>query len=918
MAVLLTPGVIKNLFNPRIAAAHSPGASNLFRSASLFRRNFVKLVFRSQCAIVALLVVFGAFSYARGQVASATPDPFAIQLTSNPGGFYSFAGDFSANGRFVVFESNGDVATEKIPSKNADGSLNPNARNNEDGNREIFVADYAQRRIYQITNTKNVQKPTPTPSPTPTPTATPTPTPGATPTPTPIPVPPDLSLVKIEISNNNPMISFEPALVAGKRIYTIVFSSNAPDPANFDGTDSPGLVADGNQEIWIYRLPEVDDVFDLSNGDDVPPTSLTGGAFRQITNTTPSLPLRPEKFPPDVVDDNRDATISDDGTTLAFISTRDLIPTVGNADFNPELFFCRTTNGFAPGSNTFAQGTKTVDVGTKSSGQRFQQNPSLSFNGNVVAFISTANLAGNNDDSAGGDGHGNAEVYVADFNGSGLTNIRQITKTKAEAAGTANAGLTLNLLSPGRRLSRDGAFVAYESRAEDPTANSATHTAFLAVFVSKTSDSTATLVGPRALACTPKPECGDDVGDVIHFPTFTDYDSSLAPNTLVFASALNFKSDGTFPAADQASTGLNPVPSGSASSNQIFATQVPVTSSKTFARLTKNPGTAFTVGIAPLTSNTRSRIAFNLAAVELGGGNSDSSPELFYLLSPGVTTESAAALSFFTGASNRGPFASASPTASPTPTPTPTPGEPAGLAPGELSVVKSTVALASSDKNAVGGPETARSPILPVELNGVSVSVNGAAAGLYFVGDSPAEGISFVMPVGFSSGVVTVVVNDQRNNNGTTVRGFLQIVPSQPDIFTSTDDAGGIATVCNVTNTATSGSACITGPFKVTTADSSGTQVPTVLEIWLTGTRFALASETKVSFITGTTTTDIIPTSVRPNTNKFGFDLILITLPASLAGTAPIDYKLIVTVTKSAVAFTSRPEATAPQVTIIP
>jgi uncharacterized protein (TIGR03437 family) len=327
-------------------------------------------------------------------------------------------------------------------------------------------------------------------------------------------------------------------------------------------------------------------------------------------------------------------------------------------------------------------------------------------------------------------------------------------------------------------------------------------------------------------------------------------------------------------------------------------------------------------GIRPLTSSTLKRMAFGLQAVELGGGNSDGSSELFYLLTPGVTTESASVLSFFTGASNMGPFASASPAASPTPTPTPTPspspGEPAGLAPGELSVVKSTVGLATSDKNGDGGSETARSPILPVELNGVSVSVNGAAAGLYFVGDTPAEGISFVMPVGLGGGVATVVINDQRNNNGTVFRGFVQVVASQPDIFTSTNGPGGIARVCNVTNPVLSSSGCIMGPFQVTTDDGTGTQVPTKLEIWVTGVRLALATETKVSFVDGTTTTDITPTSVLPNTNKFGFDLINITLPASLAGTAPIDYKLIVTVTRSGSPFTSRPVATAPQVTIIP
>ena len=121
--------------------------------------------------------------------------------------------------------------------------------------------------------------------------------------------------------------------------------------------------------------------------------------------------------------------------------------------------------------------------------------------------------------------------------------------------------------------------------------------------------------------------------------------------------------------------------------------------------------------------------------------------------------------------------------------------------------------------------------------------------------------------------------------------------------------------VCNVTNTAISG--CVTGPFQVTTADSTGTQVPTKLEIYLTGVRTATIAEAKTSFVNLTTTTDVIPTSVRRNTNMFGYDIVSITLPASLAGAAPIPYKLIVTVTRTSV-FTSRPVATASQVTIIP
>ena len=424
---------------------------------------------------------------------------------------------------------------------------------------------------------------------------------------------------------------------------------------------------------------------------------------------------------------------------------------------------------------------------------------------------STADLTAAHTNNDYGVGLGNAEVYVGN-----LMALRWEHSSghqdKQETSG-ANAGVNVVLLSPGRRLSRDGAYVAYESRAEDPISNNGTNSAFLAMFVCKVSDAALPthIVGKRAL---------EFPGDIIHFPVFSDYDSALAPHSLVFESALNFKPDGTFPPADQESTGLNPAPPNVIRPTQIFATQVPVTDTNTFARLTKIPVVQFAPIMPPIASNSTKRIAFSLSSVELGGGNADGSPEVFYLLSPAVTVESAAALSFFTGASNMGPFSSANPNASPTPTPapSPSPGDPAGLAPGELGTVRSTVGLANSDKEELGGGE-GRTPILPIELNGVSVSVNGAAAGLYFVGDSPAEGIRFVMPVAVSTGVATFVINNQ----GTTFRGFVQVVASQPDIFTSTNDAGGTAVVCNVTDPVAASSGCIMGLFKVTSpVDSSG------------------------------------------------------------------------------------------------
>ena len=138
--------------------------------------------------------------------------------------------------------------------------------------------------------------------------------------------------------------------------YRIVFSANAPHPAFFDGVDTGGvLAADGNQEIWIYELPIVSDV-DLTTGADLPLQDLTTGTFTKITDTPASRVPSPGATGifPFVADDNRDATISETGEIIAFISTRNLAS--NNADGNPELFLHTISS---PG--VFVQGTATAD-----------------------------------------------------------------------------------------------------------------------------------------------------------------------------------------------------------------------------------------------------------------------------------------------------------------------------------------------------------------------------------------------------------------------------------------------------------------------------------------------------------------------------------------------------------------------------
>jgi len=685
--------------------------------------------------------------------------------------------------------------------------------------------------------------------------------------------------VKIEIDNRTPMISLAPALVGGVRSYIIVFSSNAPDPKNFDGSDSAALDADANSEIWIYRLPAVADV-DLTLGTDLPLQDLATGTFEPVTINTPaSRAPTPgsSSASPFFADDNREPTISDDGAIIAFISTRDLVTGVGNADFNPELFF------YTVASKTFTQATKTQDA-TLGIGLIFSTNPSLSADGSKVAFQSSANLSTNNADN-------NAEIFTATFTGGTVSPFFQVTRT-------LNAVGNTNVLSPGRRMSRNGQFIAFESRASDPKSNAAPTSAVLGTWVYTVGSDTFNEVGTRP-----------PISDFVRFPTFTDYDASLNPSTLVFTSFLNFRANGTFPDS------LATAPEGLDVDNsaEIYLTPLPITSSNTFTRITNVTLFNSFGGTRPIVSETRKRIAFSLGGAELGGGNPDASTELYYLITPTITNQSSAVLSFFTGASNM-PVAAAtpvpSPSPSPTPTPSPVPGAPIGLAPGELSIVRSTVALAPSDATATGGSETTRSPALPVELNGVSLSVNGAAAGLYFVGNASKQ-INFVMPIGLPSGLGTVAVNvlDSAANTDTLLRGLVQIVFAQPDIFTTTNDAGGRAVAFNITNP----NARTTEPFSVTSNDGSGNSVPTRIELNVTGMRFAARTEVNITVGTTSITGDAI-ISVQPNREMPGFDIITFTLPASLAGAG--DVPIQVAFVRGTTSAVSRPAATAPHITI--
>ncbi|HVF42470.1 MAG TPA: hypothetical protein VM936_05650 [Pyrinomonadaceae bacterium] len=836
---------------------------------------------------VALFLLFGAFYVARAQTLTPTPNSVVFQITNStipatptptasptptptatpaptgPLNRESFAGDISGDGRFVVIESSGDISTESN-----------DARNNRDGNQEIFLFDYAQRRIFQITNTKSALKNAAAAA-------------------------IDPANIDVRVVNLRPVISHDGRWIA--------FVSNAYSDANtaltpkdFDGNaNAAALKLDGNTEIFLYRIPDVTAV-DLSTGADVTPVNLSSGAMYRVTTTPASAVPRAgaSNVIPFFARDNDAPALNDDGSVIAFVSlSKSGIPGGSNADGNSEIFIAaRTESG---GSQTFAytQVTATTDE-PPPSGQVigtlvFNRNPSLSGSGGLIAFES--NVDANGETAAD---QGNGEIWLANFSGGAVTNARAITKTPRETR-TGFEGISVNLLSPGRRLSRDGNFLAFESTAvfnSNGTLNGALANS-TGIYAYNVSAGTFTLVVSRP------PDNQADVG--IRFPSFTGDGSRI-----VFTSNLNYNADGTVNTST--TEGLNP-------SRNVQVFSAPVAAFNQLSRVSSFslPGVgaaqAGFTAVQPHVSDTVRRIGLTLGA-NLGFDNADLSFEAFYMLVPLATSEtSPAPVSFFTGASGRAVVA---------PSPSPTPPDVTGLAPGMLGLLRSTLTLAPADRqvSTAEAIENLRRPPLPVELNGVSVSVSGAAAGLFFVS---AGQINFVVPRGLTAGATALPVTVF--NNGSVIRTSLVLNPAQPDIFTSTNSAGGRAAVLNVT------SPCVAPPgepFSVTTTRPAGSgsgncsssdteTVATQLLIVVTGVR-GVTTAAGVTVRIGTT--DIVgtaaadsPVTISPS-NTPGFDQIRVTLPASLAGAG--DVPVIVTVVTSAGTFTSRPADTAPHITI--
>jgi Tol biopolymer transport system component len=313
------------------------------------------------------------------------------QITNSTGGG-SFAATFpsiNANGTHITFSSDRDLTREnpdgnseiflfdistgtlrqltnttgvrifgEVPAINADGtritfsSTGDLTGNNTDLGREIFLFDTPASRFTQITNTTKGNPIAPS----------------INANGTRVTFDADSDLTGNNADLNREIFLFDTSTSRLTQITNSTGGDNLIPSINSDGTriafeSTANLVGgntDGNSEIFLL--------------------DTAAGTLRQVTNSAG-----------DGIFANSSASISLDGTRIAFDSTRDL--TQANADGNLEIFL------FDPSTGRFTQLTNSTRV----TGSNL---PSIHSDGTRIAFESNANLTGQNAD-------GNTEIFLA-------------------------------------------------------------------------------------------------------------------------------------------------------------------------------------------------------------------------------------------------------------------------------------------------------------------------------------------------------------------------------------------------------------------------------------------------------------------------------------------------------------------------
>ena len=517
----------------------------------------------------------------------------------------------------------------------------------------------------------------------------------------------DVNKVTTRITNETPAISGD-----GTKI---VFVSNA----DLGGAKNE----DRNYEIFVADLPR----------------NSTTPTIKRITDTGKDSETEVVKG----IFHNYTPTINDDGSVIAFVSTRQNFKAIeggpqaytalkeGSTNDNPD------GNGeiFLYNSNTrrFSQATATRDIDATVNFvvKGFNSNPYLSGNGQVLAFVSGFNFSGT---TANKNTDFNGEIFTYKV-GDPANTTRQVTDTTGAPAVPFNGVMNV-MLAFTHPINSDGTKLVFESAGDFAGKNSEK---LREVFLADLSTATT-----KFTQITDQTTVDFSKSDFNYFPSINSTGTHV-----VFTSVLNLA-----PATTSGIKADNADGSREAFRYDIAANKIrQITFTNLSVTVLDQRSNNFSV-FADSTGNT---ISFNYEANVIAS-NALAIQDVFQAYVLPVTAKNATEAKF----SNAASFDNTQ------------------VARGSIVAVFGTQLA-----NAVVSAPSAN---LPFQLGGVTVTVNGLAGRLIYV--SPQQ-INFVVPNEIATGDT---VDFTINNNGLQSTGKAKIISAAPGVFSATGDGKGKST----------------------------------------------------------------------------------------------------------------------------
>lgn len=609
--------------------------------------------------------------------------------------------------------------------------------------------------------------------------------------------PMDKTKVTTRINNETPAISGD-----GTKI---VFVSNA----DLGGAKNE----DRNYEIYVADLPR----------------NSTTATFRRITDTGKDTDTDTVKE----IFNNYTPTINDDGSVIAFVSTRQNFkaveggalaftalkegPTNDNPDGNGEIFIYNSTG------KRFSQATATRDIDATVNFvvRGFNSNPYLSGNGQTLAFVSGFNFPGA---AANKNTDFNGEIFTYKTSDAANT-MRQVTDTTGNPAVPANGVMNV-MLAFTHPINSDGTKLVFESAGDFAGKNSEK---LREVYLADLSAATT-----KFTQITDQTTVDVVKNDFNYFPSINSTGTHV-----VFNSVLNLT-----PATTSGIKTDNADGSREAFRYDIAGNKIrQITFTNLSLTVLDQRANNFSV-FADSTGNT---ISFNYEA-NVVAANALPIQDVFQAYVLPVTAKNATEAKFANAASY----------------------DNTQTARGSIVAVFGTQ-LANSTLSTPSGN-------LPFQLGGVTVTVNGLAGRLIFV--SPGQ-INFVVPNEIGVGDT---IDFTINNNGIQSAGKAKIINAAPGVFSATGDGKGKSTAqCG--RVSPDGLSFLQTPPPCAVGNDSQFNL---LVIYGTGWRNATSLQVKIGDVT------LTPQFAGAQPEFFGLDQINVTLTKALA--AKIDQEITVSV----------------------